>query len=217
MEVYIGRFDMRIEKIDENKIKVLMDTDEAREWNVSSSNMASNTPEIREMFMTALKLAERDAEFCIDGARLFVEAIPGHTDGFGMLITKIFSDSDLEEAVSKCPYQGTVRKRQLTFGAGGGKISGKRIFRFREFDDVCRAADAIHNFFEGESTLYKHAGVYYMLLIPENSSMMLRTEKIMLEFSDKQSRTLISHGRLNELADVMIRRNAVDVLIKYFL
>ena len=38
----------------------------------------------------------------------------------------------------------------------------------------------------------------------------------MLEFSDKQSKTLISHGRLNELGEIMIKENAVNILSEYF-
>ena len=45
---------------------------------------------------------------------------------------------------------------------------------------------------------------------------MLEIEKVMLEFSDRQEKTLISHGRLNELAEVMIKDNAVEVLAEYF-
>ena len=107
---------MKIEKINENKIKVLIDIDEAKEWNVNIKNIASNTPEIQEMFWTALRLAEKDVEFSVDGAKLFVEAIPGQTEGFGMLITKIFSDNDLNLAVSNCSYKGRVKKRKLTPG-----------------------------------------------------------------------------------------------------
>lgn len=207
---------MRIEKINENKIKVLIDTDEAKEWNISLNNIASDSPEIREMFKTAIRLAERDVHFSIDGARLFVEAIPGQTDGFGMLITRIFSDDDLNTAVENCAYRGRIKKRRLYPGREPSVVLGKRIFRFCDFENVCQAAEAIHRDFEGESTLYKYGGSYYMLLIPTDSRIMLSVEKIMLEFSDKQTKTLISHGRLNELGEVMIKSDAVNILVEYF-
>lgn len=66
------------------------------------------------------------------------------------------------------------------------------------------------------STLYKYGNSYYMLLVPEESRIMVGVEKIMLEFSDKQTKTLISHGRLNELGEIMIKENAVSVLMEYF-
>ena len=57
---------------------------------------------------------------------------------------------------------------------------------------------------------------YYMLLLPTDSSSIIGIEKVMLEFSDKQSKTLISHGRLNELGEIMIKENAVNILSEYF-
>ncbi len=207
---------MRIEKISENKIKVLIDTDEAREWNISAGNMASDSPAVQQMFREAIRMAEREVRFSIDGAKLFVEAIPGQTDGFGMLITKIFSDKDLDAAVANCSYRGIIKKRCLYPGSETGRIQGKRIFRFADFDNVCRAADAVHRDFRGESTLYKYDGSYYMLLAPDDINAMTGVEKVMLEFSDKQGKTLISHGRLNELGDVMIKSDAVNILVEYF-
>ncbi len=207
---------MRIEKINENKIKVLMDTAEAREWNVDIKNISSNTPEIQDMFRTAIKMAERDAEFYVDGAKLFVEAIPGKIDGFGMLITKVFSDSDLNRAIDNCSYRGKIKKTKLSAGQIAQSIIGKRIFKFNDFENVCHAADAVSKEFSGISTLYKLCGEYYMLLIPSDRLIMLDIEKVMLEFSDRQEKTLISHGRLNELAEIMIKEDAVEVLSKYF-
>lgn len=207
---------MRIEKISENKIKVLIDVDEAREWKVDIKSISSNTPEIQDMFRTAIKLAERDAEFYVDGAKLFVEAIPGKTDGFGMLITKVFSDGDLSRAIDNCSYKGKIKRTRLKAAPSAHSVIGKRIFKFTDFENVCHAADAISREFFGISTLYKFGDEYYMLLIPQDRLSMLEIEKVMLEFSDRQEKTLISHGRLNELAEVMIKDNAVDVLAEYF-
>lgn len=208
---------MRIEKINENKIKVLIDVDEAREWNVDIKSISANTPEIQDMFRTAIKLAERDAEFFVDGAKLFIEAIPDKMDGFGMLITKVFSEGDLSRAIDNCSYKGRIKRTRLKPESPAHSVIGKRIFKFNDFDNVCHAADAISREFFGISTLYKLGGEYYMLLIPQDRLLMLDIEKIMLEFSERQEKTLISHGRLNELAEVMIKDNAVEILAEYFI
>ena len=206
---------MRIEKINENKIKVLIDMDEAKEWNVDIKSISSDSPAIQDMFRTAIKLAERDAEFYVNGAKLFVEAIPEKTDGFGMLITRVFSDGDLSRAIDNCSYRGRIKRTTLK-AAPKHSVIGKRIFKFSDFENVCNAAEAIAKEFVGESTLFKLEEDYYMLLAPSDRLVMFDIEKIMLEFSDRQEKTLLSHGRLNELADVMIKENAVDVLAEYF-
>ena len=69
---------------------------------------------------------------------------------------------------------------------------------------------------EGRAPFINTEARTYMLLVPEESRIMVGVEKIMLEFSDKQTKTLISHGRLNELGEIMIKENAVSVLMEYF-
>lgn len=210
---------MKIEKINDNKIKVLIDMDEVREWNVDIKNLSKNTPEIQEMFWTAIKLAERDAEFYVDGAKLFVEAIPNQEEidsCFGMLITKIFSDGDLDHAITHCSYKGRIKKTELKGNTKLRYAIGKRIFKFDDFENVLGAASAIKYDFFGESTLYKCDEIYYLMLIPMTRIDMVGVEKIMLEFSQRQPKTLISHGRLNELGEVMIAENAVEILCEYF-
>lgn len=210
---------MKIEKINDNKIKVLIDMDEAKEWNVDIKNLSTNSPQIQEMFWTAIKLAERDAKFYVDGAKLFIEAIPKLDDFdscFGMLITKVFSESDLDHAITHCSYKGKIKKTELKASTKLKTVIGKRIFKFDDFENVLGSAKAIINDFFGESTLYKCDEKYYLMLIPKCNFDMVGVDKIMLEFSQRQPKTLISHGRLNELGEVMIDQNAVEILCEYF-
>ena len=67
---------MRVEKINENKIKVLIGSSEAKELNITEKMIAYNTPEVQRMFRRAIAIAEESANFYIDGAKLFVETIP---------------------------------------------------------------------------------------------------------------------------------------------
>ena len=54
---------MKIEKINSNKIKVMIDDDEAKAWNVSIKSISQNTPQVQDMFWKAIRKAERDMEF----------------------------------------------------------------------------------------------------------------------------------------------------------
>ena len=83
---------MKIERINENKIRVHIDADEAKAWNVSFKMIAKNTPEVQEMFWSAIRQAEKDVDFSVDGAKLLVEAVPSPEDEglyTGFLISKI--------------------------------------------------------------------------------------------------------------------------------
>lgn len=208
---------MRIEKINENKIKVLIDDNEAKEWNISFKNISENTPEVQEMFWTAIRMAEENADFSVDGAKLFVEAVrnPAADDsGFGMMITRVCSDDELSCAINNCGYKGRIRRARLSYKRkSGGK---KYIYCFKDFDNVCAAAGEIYSLYTGFSALYKCGEKFYLYLIPENSALFEDTERTITEFGIKSKNGQYMHGHLNEYGELMISKNAIDVLAKYF-
>ena len=206
---------MKIEKINDNKIKVLIDDREAREWNISFKNISENTPEVQEMFWTAIRLAEKNVDFSVEGAKLFVEAVPGsEQEGFGMLITRVCSDAELNEAISNCSYKGKLKQTEMKFSRQ--KNGRKYIYRFRDFENVCAAAGEISGFYEGISTLYKCGGEFYLYLIPDNAAVLWDAEMVLLEFGTKVHHCQYMHGRLNEYGETMIADHAVEVMEEYF-
>ena len=139
---------MRIEKISKDKIKIMIDGNEAKAWNISFKNISENTPEVQKMFWTALRLAEKNVDFSVQGAKLFVEAVKDESeeDGFGMLVTRVCSEEELKTAISNCGYQGRLKRTELK-----AQPSRQAIYRFRDFDAVCYAAEQMADFYEGKS------------------------------------------------------------------
>ena len=90
---------MRIEKVNENMIKIMVDASDIRTWNVDIKNFTDNTPEAQELFRFALKRAERDVDFCVGEAQLLVEARPANDNGFVMIISKLESEADIAAAL----------------------------------------------------------------------------------------------------------------------
>ena len=139
---------MRIEKINDNKIKIMIDAAEAKAWNISFKNISENTPQVQKMFWAAMRLAEENVDFSVDGAKLFVEAVEadGDEDGFGMLITKVCSEDELKNAVENCSYQGRVKQTQMKRKQS---VRAQRyIYRFRDFETVCAAVEELKEFYE---------------------------------------------------------------------
>lgn len=207
---------MRIEKINDNKIKVMIDAAEAKAWNISFKNISENTPRVQEMFWAAMRLAEKNVDFSVDGAQLFVEAVEADDDedGFGMLITKVCSKDELKNAVENCSYQGRVKQTQMKRKQS---VRAQRyIYRFRDFETVCAAVEELREFYAGESTLYKCEGAFYLYLIPSNPALFSDAEAGLLEFASSMRNTLYMHGRLNEYGEKMIAKNAVEVMQEYF-
>lgn len=206
---------MRIERVGENKIKVLINNDEAKAWNITVKNISDNTPEVQQMFRQAIRLAKESVDFSVDGAKLFVETLPICESGIGMLITRICSESELEEAVNNCSYKGRLKRTELK-PLRREEVCGVYIYSFESFEAVCAAAGEMKNRYCGASTLYKLGDKFYICLIPAEPISRREAENVLSEFGIKQQNSHYMHGRLNEYGAVMIEENAFDVLDEYF-
>lgn len=211
---------MRIERVDENKIRVLIDDVEARERNITVKNISENTPEVQQMFWQAISLAKEYADFSIDGAKLFVETIPSCEDGIGMLITKVMNEVELETAVNNCSYKGKLKRtclKPISGNTSNGAVKHKKyIYRFENFDSLCTAAGAIEGNFYGESVLYKLDGKFYLYILPAEPISLCEAENVFSEFAVRQANGQYFHGKLNEYGTVMIPEDALGVLCEYF-
>ncbi len=204
---------MRIERVAENKIKVLIDREEAKEWNITVGKISQNTPEAQQMFLHAISLAKESVDFSVDGAKLFIETIPSFEDGIGMFITKVSSDHELETAVNNCGYKGKVRKTELK--PKRVKVY-KHIYSFDELDDASKAAQMLKGLYLGKSTLYKLGERYYLNLVPEETIHIVEADLVLCEFAHREQKCQYLLGKLNEYGEVMIKDNALEVLDKYF-
>ena len=210
---------MKIEKINENKIRVMINQDEAREWNISPKKISQNTPEVQEMFWAAIRLAERDVDFSIEDSKLFVETVPGNGGEFDMMITKINSEDELHDAIEQCGYKGRLRQNELRFKQRIPRqniLKRKHIYCFEDFDTACSAAGEIVEVYQGISTLYKMEDAYYLHLIPANLPSLWDADVRLTEFSAKLSNAQFWLGRLNEYGQKMIEGCAVEVMCQYF-
>ncbi len=206
---------MKIERINENKIKVLINHSEAKEWNITLKNISENTPEVQKMFWRAIGMAKESVDFTVDGAKLFVETIPCDDSGIGMLITKVCNEQELKNAVDSCGYKGKIRHSELkakTSRAGGCRS----IYRFESFEDVCSAARELKNRYRGLSTLYKMEEKYYLYMVTHDPLTVCETEIILSEFAGKVESSQYVHGRLNEHGSIMIENNTIEVMNQYF-
>lgn len=207
---------MKIERINENKIKVLLDADEASQWNVSSKNLGSGTPEVTDMFWAAIRKAQEDVDFFVDGAKLFVEPVPDPTFPLVMMITKVVNDEELNAAINKCGLKGKIKCRDLHLPRPIKNNNESHIYKFRNFEDLCTATKEIFSKNIGKSNLYKCADAFYLELFPEEKSSFFTIENILIEFAERIQSAIAMGGWLNEHGVKMINESAIDVINSYF-
>lgn len=206
---------MKIEKINENKIKIEIDAFDIKEWNVDLKNFVNNTPEARNMLWHALRRAEEDVNFRVGESQLMVETLPGSDNGFVMMVSKLESEAEVAEALERTGKR--IKQIEFKIRKKGRPQTLLRIFKFPDFESLC---DGVREFFEvymGESRLIKYQGEFFLELLPRDAFGIFEMENVLSEFAEKMPNPLSLQGVLNEHGLVMMKENAVMLIAKNFL
>ena len=205
---------MRIERVNENKIKIEIDAGDIRAWNVDIKNFTENTPEAQDMFWYALKQAERDVDFRVGKSQLMVETLPSTDNGFTMLVSKIKSEEDIAEALMKTGKR--IKQTEFKIQRRRKNVPLLRIFRFEDFDSLCDGVREIYELYIGESRLIKYQGHFYLELVPRDSFGLFELENVLSEFAEKAKNPMVLQGVLNEHGLLMMKSSAVSLIAKNF-
>lgn len=79
---------MQIEKINNNKLKVILDLEDLENNNIDLNSFMSNSLESQELFLDILDLAEKDLNFYTNNSKLIIESISLANNIFIFTITK---------------------------------------------------------------------------------------------------------------------------------
>ena len=204
---------MKIEKLTENKIRVIIHSEELGLTNINLHNLMTKSIENQEIFSNILKKAEKEVDFCTDGCKLSIEGFSSLEDIFVFTITKYLPDYDLKK-------KKLIAKRK-SFSKNAKHI----VCRFENFEAYCEFCNAFYSIHKLESkklakniALYQWKSSYYLIFRDMNTKyekLNLFYSKIsefarLLSFSDSFEAKLLEHG------NVVIKKNAIDVGIQFF-
>ncbi len=79
---------MQIEKINNNKLKVVLDLNDLENNNIDLNSFMSNSLESQEFFLNILELAENDFHFYTNNSKLIIESVSLANNIFIITITK---------------------------------------------------------------------------------------------------------------------------------
>lgn len=205
---------MKIEKLNENKIKIVIDSADIRAWNVDLKNFTDNTPEAQDMFWHALKQAERDVNFCVGKSQLMVETLPLADNGFVMMVSKLENEREVVEALERTGKR--IKQTEFKIRRRTRAHSLLRIFKFADFEGLCDGIREVFETYVGESRLIKYQGEFFLELKPRDAVGLFELENILSEFSEKTPNPLVLQGVLNEHGLVMMKENAVSLIAENF-
>ena len=198
---------MRIEKLNDNKIRIFLNTEDLKEKNIDIHTLMSNSIESQDLFIDMLNYAETQIGFKTKNYKLFIEALASSEGNFVFTITRVKPDSaNVTITKPKIKRQIIVPKKTLS------------IFRFNSYDDFCSFCNYIctssTNDYSNKlknSSLVLLNNTYYLVL--HNPKMALKDFKcfsyITSEFAKSMNNENLLESRLKEYGKTVISKDAI--------
>ena len=79
---------MKIEKLNDNKIKITFSIDDLEDKNIDLYSFMHNSQETQDLFWDLLNEAERECGFNVDNSMIYVEATTTGGGNFTLIVTK---------------------------------------------------------------------------------------------------------------------------------
>ena len=208
---------MKIEKITENKIRIIIKKEDFKDKSINLKEFILNTPESQTLFLEILDRAEKEVNFDTDGHKLLIETYFQGNDICIFTITK-YMESNINTKNRPKKYL-TVKRKAQTFN------STSLIYQFNEFEDFCDFCNFIYKNNNIElkglfktSALYNYNNTYYLVIDGINLSNKSLPSfcSSLLEFSSLLRYTKNFKFKLKEHGKIFIKNNAINTGIKYF-
>ena len=204
---------MKIEKLTENKIRVIIPSSELGETNINVHNLMTKALETQDVFSDILKKAEKEVDFHTDGCKLLIEAFSSLEDVIVFTITKYLPDKEVKS-------KKLTVKRKCFYNC-----SKQIVCQFDTFDIFCEFCNNIKNLhklntidFVKKASLYFWKNSYYLVLKNvnskcENKNMFyasLSEFGKVISVSDHFESKLLEHGK------AIIKKDAIFVGVRFF-
>ena len=208
---------MKIERIDENKIKITVSIDDLLERNIEIDTLNYNSREAQELFWDLMKKAEMEFGFSTSDAQLSIEAVPDSQEGFVITISRIEDEVDEAfESIQKY-IRNKYKKSDLKTKKRAKKVcSPIVIYSFSTIDDLKEMCVRLSKHYQGDSTLYKYGSGYYMILTKSGWNQSASFESIIQEYGKRVLYVSFYEGLLEEHGKKICEQNAIDVILNFY-
>ena len=225
---------MKIERINENQVKIMLNSFDLNERNIKLAELAYGSEKAQALFRDIMEEAHTQCGFEAENLPLMIEAIPYSQDSITIIVTKVQNPNDLEERFKQ--LQRKINHGTTDNGADPSTYqSGARferepsiaatppvmVFSFDTLDVAALAASRIIGGFPGEleysDTLYKLGDLFYLYigLQTHNSELVSKINPIVSEFGQQHAVSTYSKYYLTEHASVIIGDGALQKLAVY--
>lgn len=198
---------MKIEKLDENKIKITFNIDDLEAKHIDLYSFMHNTPETQDLFWDILNEAERECGFNVDNSMIYVEATTSGSGNFVLIVTKT---NEKPTTLTHQQTNNTLKKKnyKLKRKAVSFKLE-ENIYEFDNFDDICEFIKTINAKELENNSLYRMGEKYYL----KSNKMPFNN---ILEYASISKYPNLLESRLKEYGELVIFEDALQTISKYF-
>ena len=208
---------MKIEKLNDNKIRITLNIEDLNERNISMQSFMSNSIESQDIFYDMLDKADEEVGFNTDDCRIMIEALALKNGVFVLTITKF----EHEEGKSNLKRKNVhIKRKNPTINLD------KTIYSFESFDAFCEFCTFLRNTldegqildFSKKSDLYEYNSNYYLILskINVNSISLKYICSSITEFAHFVNSSELFESKIKEYGKLVIEQNAILTCMEYF-
>ena len=211
---------MKIEKLTENKIRIILKKDDFKDKDVNMQLLLNKSEDLQKFFLEILNQAQKQLDFCVDGYKLLIEGFSSDNEIYIFTITKYIDSTYIPPKKDL----KTSKKKVITRRKNESNLSDFHIYSFNDFEDFCCFCNSINKIQSKLKKLYKYSvlylynDTYYLTLSNLNSSHEYFKDfyAYITEFGTRCYVSNIYESKLKEYGQIVIKKNALNIGVKYF-
>lgn len=211
---------MKFEKLNENKIKIIVSMKDLEDKDISLHDFMSNSIESQELFLDLLEEAEEKVGFKTSNCKIRVEAFAMTDKDFILTITKVLPDMVKKQGSSTLRKKLKVKRKINNIEA-----SKNSIYKFNTFDDYCNFTEYLisNNLIDANKVaksiiLYQYNNYYYLVFhnMNDNYNKLSTFYTSITEFGSFVLNPDLFIHKLHETGTLFIKNNALKKSFDYF-
>jgi len=209
---------MKIEKINDNQIKFILNQTDLRQRNIQLTELTYGSQKARDLFQEMMEQAREEYGFEVENSPLMIEAVPVNMECIMIMVTKI---SSLEEYTDKFASQALDELEKLNYEPRISPPEWPKVprqkksgyfcaYAFKSLEEIISVVGRL-DFYTGKSSIYKKDD-QYVLLLEGRGTQEVSLPSILGEYGSKISIVPGYKYHLMEHAEPIIKVNAVKKL-----
>ncbi|WP_341875874.1 adaptor protein MecA [Defluviitalea saccharophila] len=212
---------MKIEKINDSQIKIILNQADLKHRDIKISELAYGSKKAQELFRDMMETAFEEYGFNADNVPLMIEAVPLSVDSIMIIVTKVDNPDEIDKKLNAFRPKSNSRtfKKKSAVAEEEVEPQSITIYSFSKLDDVIDVSIRLYPLYCGANSLYKDLeSKKYFLVLHKNyfsNTNPNEIESILSEYGNKHVSSPLSEGFLAEHGELMIQDKAIEVLKKH--